>query len=214
MITKPGLNESDIIGWLKKQNVEGMDFDKWKEVAAKRGYAISVLTATHQLNAVVNRVGDNFMLPDSRIKLTIGDVGQMAYIAGRFEYALKNNLYLMFMTMGDDKVTTPCLVRHGIIRHSTDPFWGRNSPLLHNGCRCILAPLTADEAWARSSDGQGLFANDPLVPADEGWGNNPMATIDDGLEDALRGALDELPEQLMSESKRYLEELLNSLGGA
>ena len=54
--------------------------------------------------------------------------------------------YLRYVTMNDDAVRDEHQQLNGIVRHIDDPFWDTFLPPNDWGCRCVVEPVTKDEA--------------------------------------------------------------------
>ena len=218
----PPLDRQGALDWLAQQRVGTVDTERWIEESDLRAAALNGLTSLNQVRRVLDdlkqaladgkefsewRDAYQFDMPASRLDLIVRNHVQAATVAGRFEAALASGDYLMFVTTKDDRVTTPCRIRDGMIRHSTDPSLQGSIPPLHANCRCTLVRLTPEQAWLRSRNNTGLFQDDPTIAADDGWGNSPQP-LDPGIRDALKDALLDLPDQLRQAAAEYMKELL------
>ena len=142
----PPLDRQGALDWLAQQRVGTVDIERWIEESDLRAAALNGLTSLNQVRRVLDdlkqaladgkefsewREAYQFDMPASRLDLIVRNHVQAATVAGRFEAALASGDYLMFVTTKDDRVTTPCRIRDGMIRHSTDPSWQGSIPPLH-----------------------------------------------------------------------------------
>lgn len=222
----PPLDREGIDDWLRQLDLA--PGDGWWEVAQGRGFAVDGLTRINQLRAVLLDMNEALAdgltfaqwrkqelktFPDYRRSLILDGVAQSAYIAGRFQWAMERDLYLRYVTAKDERTCFICAPRDGLIRHASDPNWQGNCPPLHARCRCSLRPVDREQAWLDSREGQGLFQSAPEIMPGEGWGNIPQP-LDPGLRDALRDALQGLPDDLRRSADRWLRDGWSALEAA
>jgi SPP1 gp7 family putative phage head morphogenesis protein len=96
----------------------------------------------------------------------------------------------------DDRGDDECEELNGTVLPVDDPFWESHSPPIHHNCRCILVPLSPEEAGEEGVDDEG-----PDVEAAEGFGEEPskqgedwdfdLSRFDPELREDLRDALEE-----------------------
>lgn len=102
---------------------------------------------------------------------------QTAYNTGRAaEFARSKPEYLEFVGIEDDRQTTICEERSGVVRPADDPWWQKNWPPLHFGCRSVPRGIWKEEAELLhvqpSSDRRVR-----RLPAPAGdFGGNPLST--------------------------------------
>jgi SPP1 gp7 family putative phage head morphogenesis protein len=94
-----------------------------------------------------------------------------AYSAGRHAIytapAVKEaRPYLRFDAIGDERTCEECSALDGVIRPTDE--WTNLTPPLHFNDRCILTPLSPEEA-----EDEGVSDGLPPVEADEGFGGAP-----------------------------------------
>lgn len=141
---------------LKQSLQDGDTFEMWKKKVAS-----------------IEGVGS---LPDGHLETVFRNFIQTSYNGGRwlnFEQNKDVIPYLMFSAINDARTTTICRHRNGIIRKVDDPFWKRNSPMLHHRCRSTLVALTGSQARSRSGDDSGLNKPNPTDTVEAGWGLKP-----------------------------------------
>lgn len=96
-----------------------------------------------------------------------------AYNAGRHEIlshpeVKKARPFWRYDASGDDRDCDVCDALDGTVRPADDPWWHGHTPPCHFQCRCILVPLSQEEAEEEGIDKEG-----PDVDADEGFGKQP-----------------------------------------
>jgi SPP1 gp7 family putative phage head morphogenesis protein len=97
-----------------------------------------------------------------------------AYAAGRSQVytapAVKRaRPYLRFDAIKDDAIDEECDAADGTILPQDDPFWASCTPPLHFNCRCVLTPLSQEDA----NEEGGVDDEAPDVEAAEGFGRAP-----------------------------------------
>lgn len=96
-----------------------------------------------------------------------------AYNAGRTEIfsdpaVRESRPFIRFDAVGDGREGEDCACEalDGTVLPADDTFWKTHTPPLHYNCRCILVPLTPEEAGE-----EGVASKAPSVPeSDEGFG--------------------------------------------
>lgn len=104
---------------------------------------------------------------------------QTSYNAGRaMEYQKTQPEYLEFVGIEDERQTSVCAQRSGIILPSTHPFWSTNWPPLHFNCRSTVRGVFKEEidviketnpSWETTPD-----RNLPREQIQGGFGGNPL----------------------------------------
>lgn len=156
------------------------------------------------------RFGPELDLPDARLETIFRNHMQNAYNAGRwrqFEDNKNNRPYLMFSAINDSRTTTICRSRNGIIRPVDDPFWNRNSPILHHRCRSTLISLTESQAIKRSPGTEGINKPKPSESVPDGWGYKPIG------DDAATGLVKALADKTKGLPMNWLASLLKFFSG-
>lgn len=97
--------------------------------------------------------------------------------------ARKARPFLRFDAIEDDRLCDICSPLDGVIRPQEE--WDKLTVPLHHNCRCVLVPLSAEEA-----DDEGIADEMPDVEPSEGFGEAPSGEpieLDlDGLDPELR----------------------------
>lgn len=122
-----------------------------------------------------------------------------AYNQGRYDVmtapAVKEaRPYWRFDAISDARTDDECLDINGTVLHQDDGFWSDHYPPLHFNCRCVLAPLSADEAGD-----EGIDEPPDDDHADEGFGARPTGEGSDWEPDVASypsGIGDELADKL------------------
>jgi len=70
----------------------------------------------------------------------------------------------------DDRIDDECEELDQTVLPVDDPFWASHTPPLHYNCRCVIVPLSQEEA-----DEEGVDDEGPDVEADEDFGAAPSA---------------------------------------
>lgn len=96
-----------------------------------------------------------------------------SYAAGRFAQAtdpdvIKARPYWMFDAVLDSGTTATCRALNGTVLPYDHPFWQRNYPPRHFGCRSGIRSLTEQEAVQR-----GITETAPKAESPEGFGRLP-----------------------------------------
>lgn len=104
---------------------------------------------------------------------------QTSYNAGRaMEYQKTQPEYLEFVGIEDERQTSVCAQRSGIILPATHPFWSTNWPPLHFNCRSTVRGVFKEEidviketnpTWETTPD-----RNLPREQIQGGFGGNPL----------------------------------------
>lgn len=102
---------------------------------------------------------------------------QTAYNAGRRLQLSRDPdvLYYEFVGIRDSRQTEICRRRTGVIRPANDPWWSRNTPPLHYGCRSTIRPIYREEAELRGIRVTRPRALDRLPAPQEGFGLDPIS---------------------------------------
>jgi SPP1 gp7 family putative phage head morphogenesis protein len=100
---------------------------------------------------------------------------QSAYNGGRHEIlshpeVKKARPFWRFDGAADARQCDDCDPLDGVILPADDPFWHTHQPPLHHQCRCVITPLSDEEA-----DDEGVTEDVPNVEVDEGFGRPPSA---------------------------------------
>lgn len=99
-----------------------------------------------------------------------------SYNAGRYDMMTapavrEERPYWRFDAIQDDRTDDACEDLDGIVLAQDDPFWSSHYPPLHFNCRCVLAPLTAEDAEAEG----GVDDAPDDDHASDGFGDRPDA---------------------------------------
>lgn len=215
----PGLpaDFAEAIEWAKRRGVVLPDefYAALEEHARGGSFTVSGLAGLDQIQAALDSLnqalesGETFEqwqarvgpllggLPDGRTETIFRNFMQQAYNAGRWKQFEQNKTalpYLMFSAVMDDRTTTVCRARNGIIRPVDDAFWATNSPQLHHRCRSVLIALSPAQANARSRNGNGLAKPEPPDRPEPGWGYRPSGEeVAAGLAAAIAAAAKNAP---------------------
>jgi len=100
---------------------------------------------------------------------------QMAYSSGRWAQmtrpeVIEQRPYWMYDAVLDNRTTSICRERNGVVRPADDPWWERNTPPLHFNCRSGIRPLSPEQAQAR-----GISQRLPEESPQQGFGNVPQS---------------------------------------
>jgi SPP1 gp7 family putative phage head morphogenesis protein len=104
-----------------------------------------------------------------------------SYAAGRFAQAsdpevLRARPYWMFDAVLDSNTTVICRSLNGVVLRHDHPFWRKNYPPRHFGCRSGVRSLTAREAVIRGITEPAPIAESPTgfggLPDMDEWGND------------------------------------------
>jgi SPP1 gp7 family putative phage head morphogenesis protein len=96
-----------------------------------------------------------------------------AYAAGRYHQlsdpdVLRGRPFWMFDAVLDSRTSEGCRGLNGLVLPATHPFWDRNYPPRHYGCRSGVRSLTRADAERR-----GVADAAPPAVADPGFGSRP-----------------------------------------
>jgi len=225
----PSLEPASIQDWLEQQGVVQPDVQSWLDLAQRRGKFLAGLVAAGEMArafqqpyrfAAKDRLAlsalsqwlpmvddsDNFGLSDARLSQIIRQIIQNVYITGRWIEAQRQNCYLQFSAINDDRTTEHCRSCDGIIRHVTHDFWKRHSPPCHWNCRSTIILLSPQQAWLKSGSGTGLFKEETSLQAAEGFGIQPTIEQDTVLHLMLDRLLSLLPDPLATAIRDSLGE--------
>jgi SPP1 gp7 family putative phage head morphogenesis protein len=125
----------------------------------------------------LNRENKDETLAPWRIELIYRNNIQSALSAGRFEGQLNvkdKRPWLVYDALNDNRTTTGCRDRDGIVRATDDPFWTTNYPPNHHRCRANVYSASDREL---KRDGLVPTTDDELEkrPApDKGWDRSPL----------------------------------------
>jgi SPP1 gp7 family putative phage head morphogenesis protein len=95
----------------------------------------------------------------------------------------------------DDRQSEICRRVDGTVLPADDSWWKKNSPPRHFNCRCIITPLTEDDA-----NDEGVDDEPPRVPPQEGFGAQPSSTGQDWEPD-----LTAFPEEIAAQLAKRLK---------
>jgi SPP1 gp7 family putative phage head morphogenesis protein len=112
----------------------------------------------------------------ARIETIFRTNTQTAYTHGRHEIfshpqVKKARPYWRWDDVDDSREDDLCAGLHGVVLPADDPFWDTRHPPLHFNCRCIVTPLSVEEA-----EDEGIADDAPDVEADDGFGRAPSST--------------------------------------
>lgn len=82
--------------------------------------------------------------------------------------------YVRYDGIDDDRQTEFCRALDGKILPADDPLWNRCTPPNHYNCRCVLTPLSEEEA-----EEEGIETEPPDVEPQDGFGLPPSAAGQD-----------------------------------
>lgn len=94
---------------------------------------------------------------ERRAQLLLRTHGFQSYQAMQHEVmqAVKQELpYWQYLTMGDENVRESHAALDGIVMPADSPFWDAHYPPWEWGCRCMVAPVSRDEAGAMAEDAE------------------------------------------------------------
>jgi SPP1 gp7 family putative phage head morphogenesis protein len=102
--------------------------------------------------------------------------------------------FLRFDAIHDDRTDEDCEACDGTLLPQDDGFWGAHTPPLHFNCRCIVTPVSPEEA-----DQEGVSDDAPDLEVDDGFGRPPASDGEDwkpNLGDYPSGLRDALADKL------------------
>lgn len=176
--------------------ISGSSWEEMTRLAAEKGHQVSRTTLLGMLDHVwrlMDRavtdglpfsdfsrdlgetLGRAWGGPESpRLRLIFHNNVGGALMAGRFAQlsdpvVLADRPYWLYDAIEDFRTSRICEERDGVKLPATDPWWERNRPLLHHGCRSSVISLDADDL----AEEGGLTTQKQLADlpaAQDGWG--------------------------------------------
>lgn len=190
---------AEAVAYFRKQApwISGSSWATMARLSAQKGDTVSGATLLSMVDDVwkrmdaavadgepysefVRKIGKSFRmdwagLDSPRLKLIYHNNVGSALMAGRMDQitdpdVVSDRPYILFDAIEDMRTTQICLDRDGIIRPATDPWWKKNTPLLHHNCRSSVISLDGDDMH----DEGGLTRPDKLAKLSivpKGWGS-------------------------------------------
>lgn len=182
----------------KRAPVPRAEWDALTKLERENAFTVSRVTQADVLqdvlDAIKSAVRDGSTFEDFKDEVAVKLIESWGgEIPGRLETVFRSNLatsysegrhaiissptvrqarpYWRFDATMDDR-TDPdqcdCADADGTVLPADDPFWASHTPPLHHNCRCVLVPLSAEEAGE-----EGIDEEAPDVEADEDFGEAP-----------------------------------------
>ena len=123
---------------------------------------------------ITDQLGESWADDAPSLETTFRTNVMSAYSAGRYEIASDPDVrethpMSRYDVIEDDRTCDICAPLDGVIRPAEE--WTGKIPPLHYNCRCILTPLTDDDAQK-----EGMASSIPDTDVDEGFGNPERGT--------------------------------------
>ncbi|GIW32411.1 PBECR2 nuclease fold domain-containing protein [Meiothermus taiwanensis] len=192
------LRPAEAIEWFRKKvTIRAEEFRQLTDRARRRAFTVAGITSLNLLEDVYKSLLDALEMGTPyeewaknlgpkleaawgftnsyRTRLVFQQNILSAYAAGRYAQAtqpevIKARPYWMFDAVLDSATTETCRQLNGTVLRYDHPFWDKNYPPRHFGCRSGVRSLTTEEAARKIS------SIAPTAESDPGFGQRPDLT--------------------------------------
>jgi len=130
---------------------------------------------------------------------------RVAYNVGRWQYQaqLKDEVYLRYVAILDNRVRPSHAKNHGVVRHRDDPFWKSHYPPNGWNCRCRVQAYSLKDLKRRGLD-DGL--NKPTFHiAHKDWNYDVRYNSNNQLQKYAKEILKAVPASIGEKTKEQLQ---------